>query len=119
MLRLQVGDDLALGCVKDELDDFIDLLLADGRNLPLPSHYLRKADLRFSPVTARGSGPSLLLILDESVLDEASGLLEEILLSPNGLSDLLFLSLSLGLATILLVLLPARMAPLLDSKNPV
>ena len=111
---LQVSDDLALSGVKDELDDFINLLLADGRNLPLPSHYLRKASLRFSPVTARGSCSSLLLIVNEGILNEASGLLKEILLSSDGLTDLLLLSLALGLSTLLLVLLAALVAPLLD-----
>jgi hypothetical protein len=113
--NLQVSDDLALSGVYDELDDFINLLLANGRNLPLPSHYLRKANLRFSPVTARGSRSSLLLILNESVLNEASGLVEQILLSADGFSDLLFLSFALGLPTILLVLFAACVAPFLDS----
>jgi hypothetical protein len=65
-------------------------------------------------VTARGSCSSLLLIVNEGILNEASGLLKEILLSSDGLTDLLLLSLALGLSTLLLVLLAALVAPLLD-----
>ena len=114
---LQECNQLSFSSFYDELDYFIDLLLSDSWGLPLGSHNLRKLCLRFSPVTPRGLSPCFFVVIDESILNELSGLIEQHLLHPCDLPSLLFFSLSLCFDALFLLHMLALPAPFFGPIN--